>query len=182
MLDNMLPPHVTDRLTQKPGEVIADPCNSCHGEGRVDRRKTLTVNIPAGVDEGTRIRLSGEGESGARGAAPGDLYIFLHMARHKVFEREGTTLFTRAPISFTTAALGGEIGIPGLDGRMHDIAIPAGIQSGKQLRQRGAGMPVLNGRGHGDLRAAALPHAPFRRGPPAARATWRRGSATSAPA
>jgi molecular chaperone DnaJ len=136
---------------QGAGEVIADPCNSCHGEGRVDRRKTLTVNIPAGVDEGTRIRLSGEGESGARGAAPGDLYIFLHMARHKVFEREGTTLFTRAPISFTTAALGGEIGIPGLDGRMHDIAIPAGIQSGKQLRQRGAGMPVLNGRGHGDL-------------------------------
>ncbi|HWW58726.1 MAG TPA: molecular chaperone DnaJ [Sphingopyxis sp.] len=136
---------------QGAGEVIADPCNSCHGEGRVDRRKTLTVNIPAGVDEGTRIRLSGEGESGARGAAPGDLYIFLHMARHKVFEREGTTLFTRAPISFTTAALGGEISIPGLDGKKHDIAIPAGIQSGKQLRQRGAGMPVLNGRGHGDL-------------------------------
>ncbi len=136
---------------QGAGEVIADPCNSCHGEGRVDRRKTLTVNIPAGVDEGTRIRLSGEGESGARGAAPGDLYIFLHMARHKVFEREGTTLFTRAPISFTTAALGGEISIPGLDGAKHDIHIPAGIQSGKQLRQRGAGMPVLNGRGHGDL-------------------------------
>ena len=136
---------------QGAGEVIADPCNSCHGEGRVDRRKTLTVNIPAGVDEGTRIRLSGEGESGARGAAPGDLYIFLHMARHKVFEREGTTLFTRAPISFTTAALGGSISIPGLDGKKHDITIPAGIQSGKQLRQRGAGMPVLNGRGTGDL-------------------------------
>jgi molecular chaperone DnaJ len=136
---------------QGAGEVIADPCNACHGEGRVDRRKTLTVNIPAGVDEGTRIRLSGEGESGARGAAPGDLYIFLHMARHKVFEREGTTLFTRAPISFTTAALGGSIAIPGLDGKKHDIAIPAGIQSGKQLRQRGAGMPVLNGRGTGDL-------------------------------
>ena len=136
---------------QGAGEVIADPCNNCHGEGRVDRRKTLTVNIPAGVDEGTRIRLTGEGESGARGAAPGDLYIFLHMARHKVFEREGTSLFTRAPISFTTAALGGEIAIPGLDGKKHEISIPAGIQSGKQLRQRGAGMPVLNGRGHGDL-------------------------------
>ena len=136
---------------QGAGEVIADPCNSCHGEGRVDRRKTLTVTIPAGVDDGTRIRLSGVGECGARGAAPGDLYIFLHMARHKVFEREGTTLFTRAPISFTTAALGGSITIPGLDGKKHDIAIPAGIQSGKQLRQRGAGMPVLNGRGHGDL-------------------------------
>ena len=136
---------------QGSGEVITDPCDQCHGEGRVDRRKTLTVNVPAGVDEGTRIRLSGEGESGARGAAPGDLYIFLHIARHRLFEREGTTLFTRAPISFTTAALGGCITIPGLDGRKPDIAIPAGIQSGKQLRQRGAGMPVLNGRGNGDL-------------------------------
>ena len=136
---------------QGSGEVITDPCGTCHGEGRVDRRKTLTVEIPPGVDEGTRIRLQGEGESGARGAAAGDLYIFLHMARHKLFEREGTTLFTRAPISFTTAALGGCITIPGLDGRKHDISIPAGIQSGKQLRQRGAGMPVLNGRGHGDL-------------------------------
>ena len=136
---------------QGSGEVIADPCSTCHGEGRVDRRKTLTVDIPAGVDEGTRIRLSGEGESGARGAAPGDLYIFLHMARHKVFEREGTTLFTRAPISFTTAALGGCITIPGLDGKRHEINIPVGTQSGKQLRQRGAGMPVLNGRGQGDL-------------------------------
>ncbi|MBL0769131.1 molecular chaperone DnaJ [Sphingopyxis sp. XHP0097] len=136
---------------QGAGEVIADPCGTCLGEGRVDRRKTLTVDIPPGVDEGTRIRLSGEGESGARGAAPGDLYIFLHMARHKLFEREGTTLFTRAPISFTTAALGGCITIPGLDGQRHEINIPAGIQSGKQLRQRGAGMPVLNGRGHGDL-------------------------------
>lgn len=136
---------------QGAGEVIADPCPTCQGEGRVDRRKTLTVTIPAGVDEGTRIRLSGEGESGARGAGPGDLYIFLHLKRHKLFEREGTTLFTRAPISFTTASLGGEISIPGLDGARHDIRIPAGIQSGKQLRQRGAGMPVLNGRGHGDL-------------------------------
>jgi molecular chaperone DnaJ len=136
---------------QGAGEVIADPCTNCHGEGRVDRRKALTVTIPPGVDEGTRIRLSGEGESGARGAAPGDLYIFLHMARHKVFEREGTTLITRAPISFTTAALGGSIAIPSLDGQKHEINIPAGIQSGKQLRQRGAGMPVLNARGHGDL-------------------------------
>ena len=120
-------------------------------EGRVEKRKKLTVNIPAGVDEGTRIRLSGEGESGARGAGPGDLYIFLHLSRHKVFEREGSTLFTQAPISFTTAALGGSIAIPGLDGKRHEINIPAGIQSGKQLRQRGAGMPVLNSRGFGDL-------------------------------
>jgi len=136
---------------QGAGEVIEDPCPACAGDGRIERRKTLTVNIPAGVDEGTRIRLSGEGEAGARGAVPGDLYIFLHLARHRLFEREGTTLFTRAPISFTTASLGGDIAIPGLDGSRHEIRIPPGIQSGKQLRQRGAGMPVLNGRGHGDL-------------------------------
>ncbi len=133
------------------GQVIADPCPSCRGEGRVDKAKTLAVNIPAGVDEGTRIRLSGEGEAGARGAPAGDLYIFLHVARHSIFERDGTTLFCRAPISFTTAALGGSIEIPGLDQERHEIRIPAGIQSGKQLRQRGAGMPVLNARGQGDL-------------------------------
>ncbi len=133
------------------GQVIAEACTSCRGEGRIDKTKTLSVNIPAGVDEGTRIRLSGEGEAGARGAPAGDLYIFLHVARHSLFERDGTTLFARAPISFTKAALGGSIEIPGLDGERHDIRIPAGIQSGKQLRQRGAGMPVLNGRGTGDL-------------------------------
>ena len=133
------------------GQVIEKPCRSCRGEGRVDRAKKLTVNIPAGVDEGTRIRLSGEGEAGARGAPPGDLYIFLHVKRHRIFEREGTTLFCRAPISFTTAALGGSITVPGLDRTEHEIRIPVGIQSGKQLRQRGAGMPVLNGRGFGDM-------------------------------
>ena len=133
------------------GQVIADPCPSCRGEGRVDKTKTLTVNIPPGVDEGTRVRLSGEGEAGARGAPPGDLYIFLHVARHPIFEREGTTLFARAPISFTTAALGGTIVIPGPDGTEHDIRIAPGTQSGRELRQRGAGMPVLQGRGRGDL-------------------------------
>ncbi len=133
------------------GQVIADPCSACHGEGRVELTKTLQVNVPPGVDEGTRIRLTGEGEAGARGAPAGDLYIFLHIKRHSLFEREGTTLYARAPISFTTAALGGTIDIPGLDGVKHAIRIPAGIQSGKELRQRGAGMPVLQGRGHGDL-------------------------------
>jgi molecular chaperone DnaJ len=133
------------------GQVIADPCNACRGQGRVEKRKTLAVNVPAGVDDGTRIRLSGEGEAGARGAPAGDLYIFLHVKRHSLFQREGTTLFARAPISFTTAALGGMITVPGLDRVGHEIRIPAGIQSGKQLRQRGAGMPVLNGRGTGDL-------------------------------
>ncbi|MDQ0838209.1 molecular chaperone DnaJ [Sphingomonas faeni] len=133
------------------GEVIADPCPDCRGEGRVDKTKTLSINVPPGVDEGTRIRMSGEGEAGARGAPAGDLYIFLHVTKHNLFEREGTTLFARAPISFTVASLGGSLSIPGLDGRTHEIKIPAGIQSGKQLRQRGAGMPVLQGRGHGDL-------------------------------
>ncbi|MEG3164904.1 molecular chaperone DnaJ [Sphingomonas sp. PB2P19] len=133
------------------GQVIADPCPDCRGEGRVDKTKTLSVNVPPGVDEGTRIRLSGEGEAGPRGSPAGDLYIFLHVAKHRLFEREGTTLFARAPVSFTVAALGGSLSIPGLDGQSHEIKIPAGIQSGKQLRQRGAGMPVLQGRGHGDL-------------------------------
>jgi molecular chaperone DnaJ len=133
------------------GEVIADPCATCHGEGRVDRKKTLTVAVPPGVDEGTRIRLSGEGEAGPRGTAAGDLYIFLHVKKHSVFTREGSTLFAEVPISFTTAALGGEIIVPGLDREDHEFRIPAGIQSGKQLRKRGAGMPVLNARGQGDL-------------------------------
>jgi molecular chaperone DnaJ len=133
------------------GEVIAEPCGGCRGEGRIEKSKTLRVDIPRGVDEGTRIRMSGEGEAGARGGPGGDLYIFLHVKRHALFQREGTTLFARAPISFSTASLGGSITVPGLDGEAHEIRIPAGIQSGKQLRQRGAGMPVLNGRGHGDM-------------------------------
>lgn len=133
------------------GQVIPDPCADCHGEGRVEKTKTLKVNVPPGVDDGTRIRLSGEGEAGARGAPPGDLYIFLHIRPHSLFERQGTTLFARAPISFTTAALGGEIAIPGPDGEVHTIRITPGIQSGQELRQRGAGMPVLQGRGRGDL-------------------------------
>ncbi|MEY3703277.1 MAG: molecular chaperone DnaJ, partial [Pseudomonadota bacterium] len=136
---------------QGSGRVISDPCISCRGQGRVERPKTLSVNIPPGVDDGTRIRLSGEGEAGARGAPAGDLYIFLHLKRHAIFQRDGTTLFCKAPISFTTAALGGSITVPGLDRVGHEIKIPAGIQSGKQIRQKGAGMPVLNGRGTGDL-------------------------------
>jgi len=133
------------------GETIADPCPSCRGEGRVEKRKSLSVNVPPGVDEGTRIRLAGEGEAGVRGGPPGDLYIFVHLARHPIFQREGTTLFAKCPVSFTTAALGGCIEVPGLDKQRHQINIPAGIQSGKQLRQRGAGMPVMNGRGFGDM-------------------------------
>lgn len=133
------------------GEVIESPCRACRGEGRLDVAQRLEVQVPPGVDNGTRIRLAGKGEAGPLGAPPGDLYIFLHVKRHAVFERDGTTLMTRAPISFTTAALGGSIELPGLDGARHVVEIPAGIQSGKQLRKRGAGMPVLQGRGQGDL-------------------------------
>lgn len=133
------------------GSVIEDPCRECRGEGRVDRPQKLEVEIPAGVDTGTRIRLSGKGEAGPRGAPAGDLYIFVHVKPHPVFHREGTTLTTRVPISFTVAALGGEVEIPDLSGATNTVEIPAGIQSGKQLRVRGAGMPVLQGRGRGDL-------------------------------
>jgi molecular chaperone DnaJ len=133
------------------GEIIERPCRECRGEGRVDKVQRLTVEVPPGVDTGTRIRLGGKGEAGPYGAPAGDLYIFMHVQPHAVFQREGTTLFTRVPISFTTASLGGAIEIPGLDGDVSTIEIPAGIQSGKQLRKRGAGMPVLQGRGRGDL-------------------------------
>ena len=133
------------------GEIITSPCRECRGEGQVDVPQKLQIDIPPGVDTGTRIRLSGKGEAGPRGAAPGDLYIFVHVKQHPIFVREGTTLATRVPISFTKAALGGSIEIPGLDGEELTVEIPAGIQSGKQLRQRGAGMPVLQGRGRGDM-------------------------------
>ncbi|MGC1270145.1 MAG: molecular chaperone DnaJ [Croceibacterium sp.] len=133
------------------GKVIESPCKSCRGEGRIDKVQSLAVDVPAGVDNGTRIRLNGKGEAGPQGAPPGDLYIFIHVKQHAVFQREGTALFTRVPVSFTTAALGGCIELPGLDGETHSIEIPAGIQSGRQLRKRGAGMPVLQGRGRGDL-------------------------------
>jgi molecular chaperone DnaJ len=133
------------------GEVLEKPCRICRGDGRVDKPQTLEVQIPPGVDTGTRLRIAGKGEAGPFGAPSGDLYIFFHVTRHKMFERDGTTLITRAPITFTSAALGGEIEIPGLDGERVRVIIPAGIQSGKQLRQRGAGMPVLQGRGRGDM-------------------------------
>lgn len=144
------------------GEVIEKPCRQCGGEGRVDQPQKLEVTIPPGVDNGTRIRLSGKGEAGPFGAPAGDLYIFVHVRRHPVFERDGTTLLTRVPISFTTAALGGEIELPGIDGERHTVPIPAGIQSGKQLRRRGAGMPVLQGRGRGDLVMEIIVETPTR--------------------
>src|SRR5438105_8445727 len=144
------------------GEVITDPCANCHGEGRALTQHKLSVKIPAGVDDGTRIRVAGEGEAGVPGAAAGDLYLFVHMTRHPIYAREGTTLIAECPISFTTAALGGAISLPGVDGQQVDVKIPAGVQSGEQLRHRGAGMTVLNGRGRGDLVARILVETPTR--------------------
>ncbi len=142
------------------GETIADPCSACDGEGRALKRRKLNVDVPAGVDEGTRIRVAGEGECGIRGAASGDLYIFVHMKRHGIFQREGTTLVAECPISFTTASLGGSIAVPGVDGEKIEIKIPPGVQSGETLRHRGAGMSVLNGHGRGDLVARILVETP----------------------
>ena len=144
------------------GQVVADPCATCDGEGRALKRRSLSVKIPAGVDEGTRIRVSGEGEAGVRNAANGELYIFVHMKRHSLYGRDGTTLVAECPVSFTTAALGGIINLPGVDGARINIKIPAGVQSGEQLRQRGAGMSVLNGHGRGDLVARVLVETPRR--------------------
>jgi len=133
------------------GAQISDPCERCGGDGRVDRRKTLKVKVPAGVDEGTRIRLAQEGEAGPRGAPPGDLYIFIHMKPHAVWKRDGTTLFAQVPVSFVTASLGGELSIPGLDRKPVELRIPAGTQTGRQFRIRGRGFPTLNGGQPGDL-------------------------------
>ncbi len=144
------------------GEVIESPCRTCRGEGRIDKAQKLDVEVPPGVDSGTRIRLSGKGEAGPRGAPPGDLYIFVHVKPHAIFTREGTTLLTRVPVSFTTAALGGSIDLPGIDGDTVSVTIPAGLQSGEQLRQRGAGMPVLQGRGRGDLVIELMVETPTR--------------------
>ena len=142
------------------GEVITDPCANCQGEGRALSQRKLSVKIPAGVDEGTRIRVAGEGEAGVRSAASGDLYLFVHMKRHPIYAREGTTLVADCPVSFTTAALGGAISLPGIDGKAVELKIPAGIQSGEQLRHRGSGMSVLNGRGRGDMVARILVETP----------------------
>lgn len=133
------------------GQIISDPCDTCHGQGRVERQKALSVKVPAGVDEGTRIRMSGEGEAGQRGGPAGDLYIFVHLKPHAIFKRDGTTLFAQAPVSVTTMALGGEIEVPLLDKSVAPIKVPHGTQTGKQFRVRGRGMPALNGGGFGDL-------------------------------
>jgi len=133
------------------GEVIDDPCGDCNGSGRTTKQRTLSVNIPAGVEDGTRIRLAGEGEAGLRGGPSGDLYIFLTIDPHEFFQRDGADLFCRVPISMTTAALGGQIEVPTVDGGRSRVKIPEGAESGKQFRLRGKGMPVLRSKAIGDM-------------------------------
>ncbi|MEM8694320.1 MAG: molecular chaperone DnaJ [Pseudomonadota bacterium] len=133
------------------GQIIKDPCRVCSGAGRVEKDRALSVNIPSGVETGTRIRLAGEGEAGMRGGPSGDLYIFIDVAEHKLFERDGTNLFCRVPVSMGTAALGGSIEVPTIDGGRGRVQIPAGSQSGRQMRLRSKGMPALRGGGQGDM-------------------------------
>lgn len=125
------------------GQIVKNPCKACHGAGRVERERALSVNIPAGVETGTRIRLAGEGEAGLRGGHPGDLYIFVEVAEHAIFLREGKMLACQVPVSMATAALGGEVEVPTIDGGRARVKVPAGSQSGRQMRLRGKGMPPL---------------------------------------
>jgi molecular chaperone DnaJ len=133
------------------GRVIQNPCKQCEGTGRTRKEKTLQVNIPAGVEEGTRIRLAGEGEAGLRGAPPGDLYIFLAIQPHHLFQRDGANIFCKVPLPMTTAALGGQIEVPTVDGGRARVTIPSGTQSGAQFRLRGKGMSVLRAQNRGDM-------------------------------
>ncbi|MCV2892549.1 molecular chaperone DnaJ [Lentibacter sp. XHP0401] len=133
------------------GQTIKNPCGKCHGQGRVQKDRSLAVNIPAGVETGTRIRLAGEGEAGMRGGPTGDLYIFIEVEAHKIFEREGVNLFCRVPVSMAAAALGGDIEVPTIDGGRSRVKIPSGSQSGRQMRLRSKGMPALRGGGAGDM-------------------------------
>lgn len=133
------------------GQIVKNPCKSCKGAGRVEKERSLSVNIPAGVETGTRIRLSGEGEAGLRGGPAGDLYIFIEVREHPIFQRDGLDLQCRVPVSFTTAALGGEVEVPTIDGGRSRVKVPAGAQSGKQMRLRAKGMPALRGGGQGDM-------------------------------
>jgi molecular chaperone DnaJ len=137
-------------VCQGRGETIDDPCSDCTGTGRVQKERTLSVNIPAGVEDGTRIRLAGEGEAGLRGGTPGDLYIFLSIKPHEFFQRDGADIFCKVPISMTTAALGGQIEVPTLEGTTR-VKIPEGTESRKQFRLRGKGMPVLRAKMTGDM-------------------------------
>ena len=142
------------------GRVIKDPCKSCGGAGRLRKEKTLQVNIPAGVEDGTRIRLAGEGEAGLRGAPPGDLYIFLAIAPHPIFQRDGANIHCRVPIPMTTAALGGTVEVPTIEGSRTKVTVPPGTQSGHQFRIKGKGMSVLRSQQRGDMYIQAVVETP----------------------
>lgn len=133
------------------GQIIKNPCRSCGGQGRVAREKTLSVTIPPGVETGTRIRHSGAGEAGLRGGPPGDLYIFIEVKDHALFQRDGGHLYCRVPVSMSTAALGGEVEVPTIDGGKARVKVPAGTQTGKQMRLRAKGMPALRATSTGDM-------------------------------
>ena len=133
------------------GKVISNPCHDCRGSGRVRKDKTLEVTIPPGVEDGTRIRLAGEGEAGMNGAPAGDLYIFLSVKPHRLFQRDGANLYMRAPITMTNAALGGEVEVPTIEGGKVRVSIPQGCQNGHQFRLRGKGMNVLRSTARGDM-------------------------------
>jgi molecular chaperone DnaJ len=145
---------------QGAGQTIEKPCKLCAGQGRVRREKTLSVNIPPGVEDGTRIRLAGEGEVGLHGAPAGDLYIFVGIAQHPIFQRDGANIFCRVPIPFTTAALGGTIEVPTVEGSRTKVTVPAGTQSGHQFRLRGKGMTVLRSAARGDMYIHAVVETP----------------------
>ncbi len=142
------------------GRVITNPCGNCGGAGRIEKDKTLSANIPSGVEDGTRIRLSGEGEAGVRGGPAGDLYIFLSLQAHEVFQRDGANIYCRVPIAMTTAALGGDIDVPTLDGGRVSVSLPEGTQTGRQFRLRGKGMPHMRGRGQGDMYVQTMVETP----------------------
>jgi molecular chaperone DnaJ len=142
------------------GQVIDNPCMSCSGSGRVTRERTLSVNIPPGVEDGTRIRLAGEGEAGTRGGPAGDLYIFLSMGGHPFFQREGADLHCRVPVSMVVAALGGEFEVPTIDGSNTRVKVPEGTQSGRRFRIQGKGMPVLRSKQTGDMYVQVLVETP----------------------
>ena len=142
------------------GTTIADPCSSCHGRGRVRKTRTLSVKVPAGVDDGDRIRLSGEGEAGRNGGPAGDLYVEIRVKPHKIFEREGSNLSCEVPVSFATAALGGEVELPTLDGNV-SLKVPAGTQSGKVFRLRGKGVTTVRDPRQGDLFAEVAVETPI---------------------
>ena len=133
------------------GQIIADPCDNCGGQGRVVQERSLSVNIPAGIEDGTRIRLAGEGEAGFRGGPAGDLYIFISVQPHEFFQRDGADLYCKVPISMTKAALGGQFEVATMDGAYTRVKVPEGTQSGRQFRLKGKGMPVLRQAHLGDL-------------------------------